>query len=1102
MAELNPQQKAAVDARGREILVSAPAGSGKTRILVTRILALIESGIPVNRLLVLTFTQAAAAEMKQRLAAQLEEKIHESSGERKTYLQEQKEQLPFCDITNFHGYCHHLLSQYGYLLGIAPGYDILEDTDWLFDMALDLALDEALKSEETKNMRALYFYRREDLKTTLKKLHQVFSSLPDKDAFLDFMDREVYGFFSGDEPLEKWAFYGDIKKLLKEKIEDGLSALESLKRFCEANGIWPFYEKMNDKAIPYEAYKECLESSLIDLQPHEPAPMASIPWKKLGEDAKAEYNRRKALILKPFQDAYQSYIMTNREDLRAMMAESHRALKWLCALEKQVESVYSKLKESRNVLDFNDLEKGAMALLKTPLRDLLTGQYDEIMIDEYQDTNMVQETLIKTIAQDRVPVFMVGDMKQAIYRFRQADPEIFRAKYETFGKNENGVRIDLNVNYRSSKTILAVVNYLFNQLMDTSVGELEYVKDPSAYLRHGNQGIVCDEAAEVLLVNSTDMADEDPLEYEAVMTAQRILELHFEQGYKYADIAVLMRQTAGFMTYKRVFDRYGIPTSIVLSKGLLASVEISQLMSVYRYFADEDDEAALYAILRAPFLFSHFSDQMLIQYRGRLKAALNSEAVFADCKKALDDLKERFYHERFDLWHADFFSVSGYLDLVRGLRNGSQRANNLLLWVDMISQQDFHTFRDWLDYFESLSHDEPATLPRSEPGVVFMTIHKSKGLEFPVVFVANHQHHFNLSDSKDTVIFDKNLTLGIKPRQWLSLPSFIGDEPVTYNVPTVFDSFFMKLLVDLQNRQSISEELRIYYVALTRAKEKLILTGALDEEGMAKYQSQLADIDEDEWLLPRRMRQAKCLLDWLMPCLLRNDNLKSTMKETASADIQFQWLGKEEILAGTKEYVVKKAPKVTKQLFAMADYPYLDEVDSPETRTPTSLADHYFGGTSSHASDAAEIGTLVHDFMEHLDAREVTDIISSSARYDEKEKEILLSYADKITAYQNSSLFQYCLKADTYLKEQPFVYEEDGVLYHGVMDALAIKDQEIVLIDYKTDRVPATSGDDFLADRHRAQLELYKKALRAMFPGYEVHAWLYYLNIQRAVLIA
>jgi len=1205
VTSMNDEQIQAVEARNSHILVSAPAGSGKTKILVSRILSILKEGVNIDSFLVLTFTQAAAKEMKQRLSSMLDEEIDIASGNLKDHLKRQKEKMPLAYITNFHGFCNSLIQHYGYLVGVQPGYDILSDNKPILKEALNKAINALLEDEEFSKMRFTYFSMREDLEKEVTRIYEILQAVGNKENFISYMTNDIYGFLENQngQDLSKWCFYPQLTSQLAHVVVQVLVEIEELKLFCMDNGFEGFYQRPDgqkgkslEKAVPYDAlvdyYRELLNrlntqvpfngpGGLNEWAIQKPANSYNMPWKDYGDDIeelKKQFSAKKTNINNKFKKVYAKLVDSDVANTQLVHKESKQVILQLLKAVEKTEHVYQWMKKDLSVLDFNDLEKYATELLqdKYPIAKDLNEKLYEIMVDEYQDTNMVQETIVNLISKAgkrEVPCFMVGDMKQSIYRFRQADPEIFKEKYDLYPHSTNAKRIDLGFNYRSSKVVLDSINYIFNQVMDQHIGSLEYYKDRSAQLNYDflrKEGAkdteeydmvrksalqrfsqFKDDVTEVLMVNtSSDKEKElEDSEYEAWMIAKRIQEIVRDGmdgkqiGYK--DCAVLMRQTTRFMTYKKVFDKLHIPTTIVLSSGFMASTEIRQMLQLYRCLENPYDDLALMSVLRAPFNFSYFSEQQIADIRNpeySLYENICGNERFNSFIETLDSLKCLLKTLSFSKWHDVFFEVSGYLNRVAVMKNGIQRYQNLLLLVEKIKEEEnnIHDITSWIQYFETMSETDraPAVMPKDQEAVVFMTIHKSKGLEFPVVFVAMHDKKFNLQDGKERLIFDRHLTMAIKPRLLKSFKTTLFNEEISYDdVIVEYENPFLALLSKLANKETISEEMRVYYVALTRAKNKLILTGCLDEETLRNYVTsikvdQKGNVPEkDEWIFNRKIRDGICYMDWLMPSIIRHPDvlpvvmkcldlpcdeiscLYPTLENTSNAKFSFEWMDYPSIL--DQQIINENLEDISKKedLFNENHYAYprdlrdsiavtaLEKQQSEVTYLPNTKR------ATSQLLSATQKGTLVHEFMEYLplednvSIKKVIELLYNEKRYSDVEYQVLCEYKDRLEMFVNSRAFEMMKNAKQCLREQTFCFMNEDQLIHGTFDVLCVDEDNLSIIDYKTDRVSKYTKNEELVERHAFQLNLYKKALRSIYPNLKIKAYLYYLEIGRLVKV-
>ena len=975
---LNTEQQQAVFQRNKDILVSAPAGSGKTKILVSRIITLIvEEKYHIDEFLVLTFTQAAATEMKQRLVLALNQEIQKSSGTLVTHLELQKEKLPLAYITNFHGFCNSLLEKYGYLIGINSGYSILSETNALKNQTLEELLEKWVQDTTFIEFQTLYFPKNNisAIKKLLLDLMRVMSSMSNQQNFIKQVEKNIYDFIiEANQDLSFWIIFEEIKKQLKETCIIGINKIYELKIFAIENEITPFYDSTTDSKnknnlTPMEAlliyYQNLLETlnqdnllfngvnGLNELSRQAIQKSYNIPWKNLSDkanQAKPKFNDLKSKINKLYKEKFEQIIDSDSNEQKLIFSKIKEIITYIVGengLLTQFQETYQKNKQLLNQLDFNDLEFYTIKLLqpKYQISKILHKKLKEIMIDEYQDTNMIQETITTMIAHHKKPFvncFMVGDMKQSIYRFRQADPEIFKNKYEQYGTlDQTSIKIELLYNYRSNKIVLDSINYIFNQIMDQNIGQLEYYHDKKAQLNYDflrkegakttdEKALVTKKASkritkenhlatEILLLDKSSLTNEitpDNQEYEAHIIALRIKEMiekplmikqypNKERPVNYQDIVILMRATTSFLTFKKVFNYHDIPNHIILSQGFIHSIEVVNIITLVKAINNRYDDISLLSVLRAPYLFSYFKDEEIAEIRVSQK----NETLYKNLinyqdsklKEKINDFLKTFEYlitssrtTPFKDWFQELFELTNYPNFVINQINGEQRHANLSLLMEKVQEETKpRSFNDWVNEFNKWIQYEENNTPgmvhsENTNTVSFMTIHKSKGLEFPIVFVANQHKKFNMQDGKERFIVDKNAGMTIKPRIKTSIPlDIMGEELALNNVIIEYENPYLKILSNLSNNENISEEMRIYYVALTRASQKLILTGVIDKEEILDWQQKIIaneeampnSKDSQHIILYHSARKTNSYIQWLGLSLMRHPQVLNQLKE-------------------------------------------------------------------------------------------------------------------------------------------------------------------------------------------------------------------------------
>ena len=1188
----NEGQLKAIHQRHSSILVSAPAGSGKTKILVSRIIELLKEGYNISDFLVLTFTEAAGHEMKQRLSEELNELVATYHDQ---HLEKQMMDLPNAYITNFHGFCNLLLMKYGYLVGIMPGFTINSDPEIIKREVLQECLETWVTQKKYKDFFTLYFpgYSFDAFESLLLSIDNISHSI---DHFYDFVE-DIYqqNYETLSLSLEEWPLFEHLKNIFYNESVLAMNKLVELKYYCETHDLTDFYDRPEEQTeknqalmIPFEALYDYLEermkafqSSLtydtfVSLVKAKPLKAYNMSWKEIDPEYKETFNKMKTDILSGYNKAIFAYICEDVEDFISKMKSSYEAIDLLLGknqLLAQFQYAYQKRKKELNQLDFSDLEQFAHQLLQPQygIVQRLYSSLKEIMVDEYQDTNQIQESLLLTIAnyqQPHIPLFMVGDMKQSIYRFRQADPHIFSYKYDYFSLNDEEClntktrRIDLVFNYRSSKVVLDSINYIFNSIMDKNIGGLEYYLDDSARLNYDYEGkengqkesarqrFFLDEhlKTEVLIDIYNPDSSLDKEQYEAHMVAQKIVELkkNFRLKNKpisYSDIVVLMRSTTSFLTFKKVFDLYSIPNHIVLSQGFMNSNEIINMIAFLKAIVNPYDDVSLLSVLKQPYTCSYIDMETLAQLRINHKdLSLYETLAFSDNQKIIhfldifEQLREFSHqHSPYDLI-LKIDEVTDYRLFVSQLINGQQRKANLELFYEIIkdNQQTTPYLKDLVYALENSSDIAPAYSSSGDDDVVeFMTIHKSKGLEFPIVFVCNMHKQFNTQDSKERLMIDKQLGIALKPR--------IKKDDVIVE----YDNIYRNMIARTQLDESINEEMRILYVALTRASEKLILTGVLKSlDEVADIQQKLL-VNESPDIIQRknakhvllydRLRKTNNYLTWVLSAILRHpqvieqclkiEPLKQraqllkdyhfekhlTFDSTEHAMFSLQFTDDQHI-----EQAIPKRQKEHRIINAdlqkhYDDYIYPYDIEKEETIAVTKLQelddDHfvYLADEEQTSVLATDKGTLVHLLLSYLtfhddDVDYLIQQLYQEKLIDLQGVEVLKSYKDHIQGFIDSEYYTMISKASHIYKEKAFSYYDKtrDQIIHGIFDLVFVYQNQIYVLDYKTDRVSRKNSNQALIDKHRTQLCYYQKVLEEMYHS-NVKAVVFYLHIALGV---
>lgn len=909
-ARWTPSQERAIAVRGKDVLVSAAAGSGKTSVLVERILRRLldpDDPVDVDRLLVVTFTEAAASEMRERLHLALSQAADAGNPRAKGQLL----LLGKASISTLHSFCLQLVRRHAYLVDIDPRFRVLDPEE--AGLLKVEAMDELFESlhqdpEEYAPLLEHYAGKRDDreLRALVLALFEYVESLPDPEAWLDRAARS----YDPREPESASAFQRWREALLAEARAEVERALFSLARAIDIARL---------PAGP-EEYLESFQTTLGSLQhardllaqggwdeaalalasvdfPRLPARGGSDPV--LREEARKARDAAKEIVNDLNKGLFGRSLASYHEDLSRL----EPVVTGLCRLVRAYGQRYQRRKDEAGGVDFADLERLALkALTHSSGRALAEcrRRFVEVLVDEYQDINPVQDRLITLVSRREEGAgnrFLVGDVKQSIYRFRLADPRIFQEKHRTFADPADplSVRIDLQANFRSRPEILEAVNFLFRQIMYPETAEIDY--DEAAELRPGREepGEPLEPACvEVHLIErlrekepgagegDLETASLAAVEREAAVVGRLIRRLVHEGvdgrdgRYSYRDIAVLMRSPKGKVNRLiEVLEAMGIPAHSSAGSGFFTAVEVQVVMALLRLLDNPLQDIPLAAVLRSPIVGLDERDLAEIrarQPRGPFHAAVRA---FAENESELAS-RVRAFLAQLDAWRTKarrmplsrllslIYDETRYLDFVAALPRGRQREANLLaLWrrarqFDAFATSGLDRFIRHVDGLAEAGEDAapPPALGEGEDVVRVMSVHQSKGLEFPVVFVIDLDRSFNLADSQRHLIFHRELGLGAR----------VVDRERKVSYPSLAHRAVRARL----DGESLAEEMRLLYVALTRAKEKLILVStARDLEARAAQAAEAAR--HRGWRLPAStVLKARSWLDWLLPAIARH----------------------------------------------------------------------------------------------------------------------------------------------------------------------------------------------------------------------------------------
>jgi ATP-dependent helicase/nuclease subunit A len=928
---------------GKNILVSASAGSGKTTVLVRRVIEKIKQGVSLDELLVVTYTNAAAREMKERIQEAIQQEINaEPEPERRRHLVKQLPLISHADISTLHSFCLKVIRRYYYLIDLDPVFRLLTDDTEMTLMQEDVwnELREELYGEENEQFEKLataFSNDRSDdgLTELIFSLYQFSRANPDPKAWLESLST-LYDVPNGDltqtfvfQQLAKPQWIQTFDTII-ELIHDAAllgNGEEELEKTLE---------KIEEDRLHYENIRKAIESNQLEeaylaiSQFNHPRWYA--PNKKSTPEEVKETAKEMKLLRDKAKDLYTNFVeqffQTSIGDQVAAMQEIKPLTEEMARVAALFSQRYQEQKEERKVLDFNDLEHLTLQILSqqteegewipTEASHYYRSCFKEVMVDEYQDINLLQESILRWLTKSNEQngnQFMVGDVKQSIYAFRLADPSLFLEKYEAYESGNQGERIILAENFRSRKDVLDFTNFLFIQLMDKEVGNLTY--DEYAKLVHGFTAFPQSDQfnTEILIyekeVDEEEESSDDESEElnegfqidsktkgELLMVAEKILEMKrdgFEiydkktkemRPIQLNDIVLLTPTKKNNLIIQDVFKQLGIATAVRDTQNYFQTTEITIMMSLLKIIDNPRQDIPLVAVLRSPIVGLNEVD--LTKIRLENKQANYYEALLAFSEKEMVDernkhlqLKVKDFLQQLQHWREKarrrplvdliwmIYEETGFLHYVGGMSSGKQRKANLHALYERAASYEKTSFKglfQFIRFIEKMQKKdkdlaEPSSVTEGEEAVRVMTIHASKGLEFPVVFVLDLSKQFNQQDLRKPYVFDETYGVGVDYR----------NEETRQRIATLPE----QVLKNQKKNKLLSEEMRVLYVALTRAEQKLFLVGSYKNE--EKAWNEWATISgHEETVLPADMRlSAKSFMSWIGMCLVRHQLIRS-----------------------------------------------------------------------------------------------------------------------------------------------------------------------------------------------------------------------------------
>lgn len=915
-------QQKVLDVRGKNVLVSAAAGSGKTAVLVERIIKMVvEDEVDIDRLLVVTFTNAAAGEMRERILKALEKKAKEEPDNE--HIQRQSAYIHNARITTIDSFCLNIVRQYFNAIDIDPSFNIGDDGE--LKLLREDVMKELLEKRYEEADEAFiefvdaYSSNRSDekIEELINKLYTFSMSYPYPSEWLD---ENVKHYESSDMEKHEWYKYisQEIEELIRYLISQTDRAIELA---LSEDGPFTYEEALRSdreflqNVIEERGYDErvkLLSGYKAVALSRKKLPEATDDNKK--EQIKAVRNEIKKEI-KTFSSKYYAFdLETVSEDMKTCAGH----VEVLTGLTKEFIRMFGEAKREKNIIDFNDMEHLALEILTERSDDgsvmpsviakEIAEDICEIMIDEYQDSNLVQETILNAVSGavfGKNNIFMVGDVKQSIYKFRLARPELFLEKYDTYSLDDkhDDKRITLSKNFRSREEILNGANLIFSQIMSKNLGGIEYDEDNALYLGAEYDDYGMDNSIEIMVADTSDAKDEEleNRELEALMVANRIKEM-VRSGYvvrdrstgekrkiRYSDIAILLRSFGAYgEAYNDILSANGIPVKCQAGTGYFDTFEVEMVLNMLLVIDNPRQDIPLAAVMKNIFLFSDEELAELKMHKAsdddrNEETLMKDKECFWDYVCAAENGKAKDFVKTVNEYRnivpytsiyeliENILNTTGFGYFISSMKAGEiRRANLEMLKEKAVSFENtsYTGLFNFVRYIEKLKKYsvEQGEADRTGGGdyVTLMTIHKSKGLEYPIVFVGAMCKQFNKLDTRGAIVMHHELGVGLN---YLDRKSGIKANTL------IKESIGRRI-----EKENIAEELRIFYVALTRAKEKLILAGNGNIE--AKIKKYIYLKNEEETLIPATtVFKAADYMEWTIMSLIRHRSFADVFKE-------------------------------------------------------------------------------------------------------------------------------------------------------------------------------------------------------------------------------
>ena len=1231
------EQEQAIYENGSNILVAAAAGSGKTAVLVERIInKILNENIDIDKLLVVTFTNAAASEMRERVLDAIYSKLEENPGDER--LQRQITLLNKASICTIDSFCLDVIKNNFYEIDISPNFRIADTTE--INLLKQDVLEELFENkyeaqdENFKKLVTTYTSYRDDspLKDLVLKIYTYIQSNPFPNKWLEEKVEmfNLKGKLNIDFAKTIWG--EKLLEELEEELIDDIVIAQKIKMNLAKEPELDKFEKVIDDDI------DKLQTLKLNLNSWDKAYEIAnnLTFSKWPVDKKIIYEEKEIAkqardnIKKKLKKKIDKILAFNSEEANKDIYDMYEILNLLKNLILEFDEEFIKAKKEKNILDFNDIEHFALQILLKEDEDgnyiqseaakIYQERFNEIAIDEYQDSNLVQEYILNAIQKNN-NIFMVGDVKQSIYRFRQARPELFLEKYAKYKQKENkkeddNLKIKLFKNFRSRKNILDFTNLVFEKIMSNVIGDIDYNEDEYLNLGANYKELPEEELkTEIDIINLKDDDLGDGLknhldkeekedtsqkftinheelenlegttqiiestEVEAKFVANKIQEIIdtpkkvFDtktqkfRNATYKDVVILLRSTKDIApVYEKELINHNIPVFCDTSSEYLDSIEIQTIMSVLKVIDNPLNDIPLVTCLRSN--IGGFTDNDLVEirlsdkydnfYSTMEKAKINVNKILRQkIEKFLNNIdtwrKEQEYLSLDELiWK--IYTDTGYYNYVGLMPNGDLRQANLKKLFERAKQFETASFKGLYNFIRFIEKLELSSgdlgsaklIGENENVIRIMSIHKSKGLEFPIVILAGTGKQFNLMDLNDSVLLHHDMGFGVKY--------------INYDRQIEYDTLSKAAMRNQIMQDTLSEEMRILYVALTRAKEKLIITASLKD-----MEKEIKKIEEeanmycivDKKTNPVLVKKYKRFIDWILLtsmyenskfqnlAIINKINKKDILEEVAIEEddtnvielfedaekdekelkrianlLEFEYAYKLSKTIPTKTSVTRIKQMRQEEIEDQNMQVYLEDIINNNEGTKQNITfkkPQFLREDKQENITSSQKGTLIHMCMQRLDYRkdyklkDVQELIQElQAKKIITEKEANVINIDAVYKFTKSTIWQNIKEAKEVYQEKPFyinipakeIYKQDvdeTILVQGIIDLYYIdKDDNLILVDYKTDYVEYGKEAE-LVEKYKEQLKLYSRALEQALSQKTYKTYIYSTCLNKAI---